>query len=517
MVDAVPAASQVVERGVDLREVGRQLVDRPAARRRARSGSSDATRATTPGPAVGGWASSHEHSPRRSGSSTTPRTWHCIVIAIPTAATSHQPRRPPDHARHAPASAMALESAMRFGFQMKVDSSIAAADTAMSEPGHEPGHRSTDRARQPPRDSDRRDRRPSAISATTASGESPPVRKAAGTEQVVVAGAVVDIADRRRRAEERHDPVADERPQDQHVVALIAVPCAAGGEVGQAEQGSEHEQADQDEQIPPARADPRRRSPRPRPTQRPWVRPTQRPWARPTQRPWARLPPPPTTRSPQRPPMPAHAGAVRDRLLPRSSKASGGRSGAARPASERASAGQVDRVVALVHPWRLEVVRACASAGMAQQMAETGRADPARAEVLVPIQPRAAARPASRSGGASPADRARSASSKSARKASMAAGVARSIAGPPGVGRVQAEPDALPRHPASVDRRRDAGELVEIHAEPEPTAGRVLEDEHASASVPSSSASANARLTPSRHAAPSPPPHRTRDANRCGR
>jgi hypothetical protein len=49
------------------------------------------------------------------------------VIAVPRPASSHHRGRPVDHARHAPASAIALESAMRFGFQMKVDSSTAEA------------------------------------------------------------------------------------------------------------------------------------------------------------------------------------------------------------------------------------------------------------------------------------------------------------------------------------------------------------------------------------------------------
>ena len=102
-----------------------------------------------------------------------------MVTAVPTAATSHQRRSPPDHARQAAASATALERAMRFGFQMKVDSSIAAADDAMSRPATRPAtgppierasHHTTPTAAIPAR----------AISATTASGESPPVRAAAG-------------------------------------------------------------------------------------------------------------------------------------------------------------------------------------------------------------------------------------------------------------------------------------------------------------------------------------------------
>ncbi len=113
------------------------------------------------------------------GASATPRTWHCIVTAVPAAATTHQPHAPPDHARHAPASAIALESAMRFGFQMKVDSSIAAAEIAIANPATSPAigpamarasHHTTPTAAIPA----------NAMSVTTASGESPPVRNAAG-------------------------------------------------------------------------------------------------------------------------------------------------------------------------------------------------------------------------------------------------------------------------------------------------------------------------------------------------
>ena len=42
------------------------------------------------------------------------------------------------------------------------------------------------------------------------------------TQEVVVPGAVVDVADRGRWAEERHDAVLHEEPKDEHVVALVA-------------------------------------------------------------------------------------------------------------------------------------------------------------------------------------------------------------------------------------------------------------------------------------------------------
>ena len=97
----------------------------------------------------------------------------------------------------------ALESAIRFGFQMNVDSSTAVAETAIASPATRPAtgppiarasHHVTATAAIPP----------SAISAVTASGESPPVSARRRREQVVVERAVVEVADRRRRAEQRH-------------------------------------------------------------------------------------------------------------------------------------------------------------------------------------------------------------------------------------------------------------------------------------------------------------------------
>ena len=74
---------------------------------------------------------------------------------------------------------MALDKAIRFGFQMNVDSSIADVETAIARPATTPAtgpaidrasHQVTTTAAMPA----------SAMSATTARGESPPVRKAAG-------------------------------------------------------------------------------------------------------------------------------------------------------------------------------------------------------------------------------------------------------------------------------------------------------------------------------------------------
>ena len=62
---------------------------------------------------------------RRPAAGSTPSTWHCIVTAARPPASSHQRALRVDQARHAPASAIALDRAIRFGFQMNVDSSIA--------------------------------------------------------------------------------------------------------------------------------------------------------------------------------------------------------------------------------------------------------------------------------------------------------------------------------------------------------------------------------------------------------
>ena len=103
------------------------------------------------------------------------------MTRTPNAATSHQRARPVVRARQAPARATALDRAMRFGFQMKVDSSIAldeiAITTAATIPATGPAierasHHVTATAATPAR----------AISATTAVGSAPD-RKAAGARR----------------------------------------------------------------------------------------------------------------------------------------------------------------------------------------------------------------------------------------------------------------------------------------------------------------------------------------------
>ena len=145
------------------------------------------------------------------GSSVTPSTWHCIVAAVPTAARSHQRALRVDQARHAPANAIALVSAIRFGFQMKVDSSIAEAETAIRSPATIPAtgpaidrasHHVTPTAAIPNR----------AICQVTASGESPAGQRRGRGQEVVVERAMVEVADRGRWPEQRDDAVLDEAP-----------------------------------------------------------------------------------------------------------------------------------------------------------------------------------------------------------------------------------------------------------------------------------------------------------------
>ena len=116
------------------------------------------------------------------GTIATPRTWHWTVTAVPRAATSHHHGRCVRHACQAPARATALDSAIRLGFQMNVEPSTAEVDMASSRPATRPAtgpaidrasHQVTATAAIPA----------SAMTDTTASGESPPVRKAAGARR----------------------------------------------------------------------------------------------------------------------------------------------------------------------------------------------------------------------------------------------------------------------------------------------------------------------------------------------
>ena len=115
---------------------------------------------------------------------------------------------------------------------------------------------------------------------------------------------------------------------------------------------------------------------------------------------------------------------------------------------------------------------------MADEVAQAGRPDPPGAEVLVAVE----ARPASERESLrwTRARRSRPIrASKSARKASMAAGEPTSMPGAPGVGGVQAEADPGARHAAGGRWRRRWRPARRCRAEPPAAAGRVLEDERA--------------------------------------
>ena len=180
------------------------------------------------------------------GSIVTPSTWHCIVIAVPTPASSHQrgSRRRPgppgtgqrDRARQR--DEVRVPDERRFLDRRGRD--------RHREAGHEAGHRAPDRPCQPPRHEDRGDPR------QRDERRHRERRIAAGQErrrgeQVVVERAVVDVTDRGRRSEQRDHAVAHEGPQHQHVVALVGVPRPARGQVRQPQQGRQHEQADRDQ------------------------------------------------------------------------------------------------------------------------------------------------------------------------------------------------------------------------------------------------------------------------------
>ncbi len=239
---ASTAAGEVVECRSELGPAGRQLVDAGVAGTRPRR-----SRST---PMITGPSGRRRASARNGtatiGSSATPRTWHCIVTAVPKAASSHQRRSPPVHARHAPARASALESAMRFGFQMNVDSSIAAADRdGIARPATAPATGPADGTGEPPHDAHGRDPR-QRDEGHHGERRVTPGQGGGRAQQVVVPGAVVHVADRGRRPEQRQDTVLDERPEREHVVALVGFPRAARDQVREPHQGGEGEQHGQD-------------------------------------------------------------------------------------------------------------------------------------------------------------------------------------------------------------------------------------------------------------------------------
>ena len=182
----VAAAAQVVERGVDLREVvvssWTTSGDEARATMIASAAERDAPDPRRSHPAGRDARIRDEQRPddrqqrRRPGRGTASSPPSRRRPAATSAA------RPVVQARQAPARAIALESAMRFGFQMNVDSSMADAETAIASPATSP--RPARRSTGPATRSRRRPRSPPARSATTtASGESPPVSAAAGASR----------------------------------------------------------------------------------------------------------------------------------------------------------------------------------------------------------------------------------------------------------------------------------------------------------------------------------------------
>ena len=105
----------------------------------------------------------------------------------------------------------------------------------------------TDRPGKPPRDPDRGDAR---------ERDRPdhaewirPGQRGCGCQKVVVEDAVVKVADRRRWAEKRQLAPGDERPQNEHVVALVRVPRPASRQVDEPKRRGQQQQAREDEPV----------------------------------------------------------------------------------------------------------------------------------------------------------------------------------------------------------------------------------------------------------------------------
>ena len=134
-------------------------------------------------------------------------------------------------------------------------------------------------------------------------------------------------------------------------MALVGIPRAPGGQVRQAQDGREDHQADRDECRSPATDG------------HAWRRGRHSP-ASGAVRPAARIARP--------------AARHRHRL--------GRQVGQGAPGGDVVCPGQVHRVVALVHPGCLEVVRDPRQQGMAEQMAETVGPDPAGTQMLMAVE-----------------------------------------------------------------------------------------------------------------------------------
>ena len=166
----------------------------------------------------------------------------CWTTAWAAPAASHQRGLRVVQARHAKAIASEAASGRRFGFQMNVEAAHrrgrgggeqAGDSPATGPPIARPSHQVTPTAAIPP----------SAIHRTTAVGSVPPDGDRGRGEQVVVERAVMDVADRGLRAEQRDDPVRHEPLERRHVDALVGVPSAALGEAREPKQGGDDDDA----------------------------------------------------------------------------------------------------------------------------------------------------------------------------------------------------------------------------------------------------------------------------------
>ena len=113
--------------------------------------------------------------------------------------------------------------------------------------GHEARDRTADRARQPPGDANRGhagDRNRPGDHDRVVTGD--PGERG---EQEVVQDAVVEVADRGGRADERNDMVVDEPPQDEHLGALVGVPAGPAVESGQSQERGNEKHAAEDDEI----------------------------------------------------------------------------------------------------------------------------------------------------------------------------------------------------------------------------------------------------------------------------
>ncbi len=133
---------------------------------------------------------------------------------------------------------------------MKVEDETAVADVAASRPATSP-------AAGPPIDLPSHQVTPTAAIPKIAIRKSDRgrVRASRGNggrgKEVVVERAVMDVADRGRRSQERHDAVGHERLERGHVRPLVRVPGPTAGEPRQAERRSDDQQAGQDGQVAP--------------------------------------------------------------------------------------------------------------------------------------------------------------------------------------------------------------------------------------------------------------------------